>query len=272
MIEVNEYCSPELLNHTITDFRTNDVWAFGCIIYAFYHGKTPFINYEIHQMISNIKNANCEYDLLLPTEVKDLLKKIFVVNPKKRLGCRSDYIGIKEIKSHSYFKGIDWNNLTNTDVPFSGNQLGSSLLSTDRRVTLWKNMCKEINNNHDDEYTIHNILPYSSMTEYFFDKILLKDKRNFNNEPKMIYEGIVSTPGLMKTTFKLKLFSNKQLLVLNVKDEQIVKEINLTKASISFNSGKIKINNGIHNFSFKVKNSDWHLLYQYINIFINSKQ
>eukprot|EP00456_Euglypha_rotunda_P032565 TRINITY_DN25215_c0_g1_i1.p1 TRINITY_DN25215_c0_g1~~TRINITY_DN25215_c0_g1_i1.p1 ORF type:complete len:108 (+),score=24.19 TRINITY_DN25215_c0_g1_i1:98-421(+) len=40
-------------------------------------------------------------------EAKDLLEKLFVVDPKKRLGAA----GPHEIKEHPFFKSIDWERL-----------------------------------------------------------------------------------------------------------------------------------------------------------------
>jgi len=43
---------------------------------------------------------------------RDLLQKLFVVDPSKRLGAN----GAHEIKAHPYFANIDWNKLQNLEV------------------------------------------------------------------------------------------------------------------------------------------------------------
>lgn len=47
-------------------------------------------------------------DKYFTKEAKDLLEKIFVEDPMKRLGAN----GIDEIKDHPFFKPINWNRLT----------------------------------------------------------------------------------------------------------------------------------------------------------------
>ena len=50
-----EYASPEMLNKTVTNNKSTDLWALGCIIYNCFHGRTPFKGINDAQTISKIK-------------------------------------------------------------------------------------------------------------------------------------------------------------------------------------------------------------------------
>ena len=105
-----EYISPEMINHTIKDYRTNDIWALGIIIYNIYNGKTPFQGKNDYLTCENIKkdifniiNKN------IPIEVIDLINNILVVDVQKRYN-------IQQIKKHKFFEDINWNNLLNNQI------------------------------------------------------------------------------------------------------------------------------------------------------------
>jgi serine/threonine protein kinase len=51
----------------------------------------------------------------LSSQCKDFLEKILAKDPEKRLGAKR---GISEIKSHPFFKGVDWQRVqTNQTEP-----------------------------------------------------------------------------------------------------------------------------------------------------------
>ena len=117
-----EYVSPEVLGDKPAEFGA-DIWALGIMIYQMYYGKTPFkekTNYLIFRKIEQLKiefNPNVN----IPEEAKDIITKILVKEPNKRLGAGepgSEY-DINHLKNHPYFKGIDWNNLHNITPPNS---------------------------------------------------------------------------------------------------------------------------------------------------------
>ena len=117
-----EYVSPEVLGDKPAGFGS-DIWALGIMIYQMFYGKTPFkekTNYLIFRKIDQLK---IEFDskVNIPEEAKDLITKILVKDPQTRLGAGdpgSEY-DIAHLKSHPYFKGIDWENLHNLAPPNS---------------------------------------------------------------------------------------------------------------------------------------------------------
>lgn len=117
-----EYVSPEVLGDKPAEFGA-DIWALGIMIYQMYYGKTPFkekTNYLIFRKIEQLK-IDFNPNVNIPEEAKDVITRILVKEPNKRLGAGepgSEY-DISHLKSHPYFKGIDWNNLHNITPPNS---------------------------------------------------------------------------------------------------------------------------------------------------------
>jgi len=115
-----EYVSPEVLGDKPAEFGA-DVWALGIMIYQMFFGKTPFkekTNYLIFRKIEQLK-IEFPPNVNIPEEAKDLITKILVKEPNKRLGAGesgTEY-DIAHLKSHPYFKGIDWDNLHNISPP-----------------------------------------------------------------------------------------------------------------------------------------------------------
>ena len=115
-----EYVSPEVLEHNYSLIGPSiDIWAFGIMIYLFFTGKTPFWDKKESKILENIKNVKYSFDnngTQIPEDAKDLISKILIKDPKKRIGYNSkDY---SEIKNHPFFKGIDFEELEFEDPPF----------------------------------------------------------------------------------------------------------------------------------------------------------
>ena len=119
-----EYVSPEVLGDKPAGFGS-DIWALGIMIYQMFYGKTPFkekTNYLIFRKIEQLK-IDFPPNVKIPDEAKDLINRILVKEPSKRLGAGelgTEY-DISHLKNHPYFKGIDWNNLHNITPPNSEN-------------------------------------------------------------------------------------------------------------------------------------------------------
>ena len=120
-----EYISPEVLEYKYNLIGPSvDIWAFGVILYLFFFGKTPFKGKNDDETLTNIKNVNYSFDIekknekkniSIPKEAIDLIQKILIKDPTKRIGYGSkDY---KEIKEHPFFKGIDFDNFFEEPIP-----------------------------------------------------------------------------------------------------------------------------------------------------------
>ena len=90
------YASPEMVAGKEYDGVKIDIWSTGIILYAMICGYLPFEDKNHDILFEKILQCKVEYPPFLSHEVKDLLKKILVVDPKKR-------IDIQGIKKHSFF-------------------------------------------------------------------------------------------------------------------------------------------------------------------------
>ena len=103
-----------------------DIWAFGVILYLFFFGKTPFKGKNDDETLNNIRNVNYSFDvekkyenknISIPKEAMDLIQKILIKDPTKRIGYGSkDYI---EIKEHPFFRGINFDNFFEVPIPLN---------------------------------------------------------------------------------------------------------------------------------------------------------
>ena len=93
-----------------------DWWSVGVIFYEMLVGYAPFCAQETQEVcfkiINHDKYLQVPNDVKLSKEALDLMNKM-ISDPNKRLGKN----GSEEIKSHPFFKGIDWNNIRNTMKP-----------------------------------------------------------------------------------------------------------------------------------------------------------
>ena len=90
------YASPEMLSGDNYDGFKIDIWATGIILYAMMCGFLPFDDKDNNKLFKKILECKVKFPNTLSHDSKDLLKKILVTNPQKR-------ISIKEIKKHPFY-------------------------------------------------------------------------------------------------------------------------------------------------------------------------
>jgi serine/threonine protein kinase len=95
------YLSPEMLDPEGVDQRC-DIYGIGLLLYELVTDKPAYMAKNINQLYEKIKANQINFDLpSLKGDVKDLLQKILVADPEKR-------ISIEEIKKHPYFHDISF--------------------------------------------------------------------------------------------------------------------------------------------------------------------
>ena len=95
------YLSPEMLDPEGVDQRC-DIYGIGLLIYEIVTDKPAYMAKNLNQLYEKIKANKINFDLPeLKGDLKDLLQKILVADPEKR-------ISIEEIKRHPYFKDISF--------------------------------------------------------------------------------------------------------------------------------------------------------------------
>ena len=90
------YASPEMLSGENYDGFKIDIWATGIILFAMLCGFLPFDHKDNDILFMKILECKIQYPKTLSKESKDLIKKILVPDPDKR-------ISIPEIKKHPFY-------------------------------------------------------------------------------------------------------------------------------------------------------------------------
>ena len=100
-----QYLAPEILSDDGYD-NSVDWWSLGCVMYEMLVGKAPFRIPKGSYLSADLYKKKVTIPEYVTAEAKDLISQLLVPNPKKRLGYGKD--GAKNIKQHSYFEGINW--------------------------------------------------------------------------------------------------------------------------------------------------------------------
>ncbi|KAJ4925702.1 hypothetical protein JOQ06_018423 [Pogonophryne albipinna] len=108
-----DYLAPELLLRKPHDCMV-DWWALGVCLFEFLTGVPPFNDDTPHLVFQNILNG----DILWPEEEEELsvnsrnaIQILLAMDMTKRAG-------LKELKPHPLFEGLDWDNQQNQPMPF----------------------------------------------------------------------------------------------------------------------------------------------------------
>ena len=114
-----EYASPEMITYEGHTFMT-DWWSFGILLYEMLYGNTPFFNMDKNRMYDLITTGSISYPKFIQIEgeekqrnykvsdeAKSLINKLLEKDPGTRLGRK----GLSEIKKHSFFSSINFDDI-----------------------------------------------------------------------------------------------------------------------------------------------------------------
>ncbi|KAH8374391.1 hypothetical protein KR200_009828 [Drosophila serrata] len=111
-----EYVAPEIILDRGHD-RAVDYWALGILIYELLVGKTPFRGVNqikiYQQILSGIDVIHMPSRI--PKSAQHLVKHLCKQLPAERLGYQRK--GIADIKRHSWFESLDWQQLKAKQLP-----------------------------------------------------------------------------------------------------------------------------------------------------------
>ncbi|GMM53923.1 protein kinase [Maudiozyma humilis] len=117
-----DYLAPETIEGT-GEGDECDWWSLGCILFELLLGYPPFHANTPEAVFRNILADNIQWPTFenpeeeaefVSKDAKDLITKLLVLDPSKRLGVN----GAQEIKDHPYFKTIDWSNVYDEEPSF----------------------------------------------------------------------------------------------------------------------------------------------------------
>lgn len=105
-VGTEEYLAPEVLNST-GHTSSIDWWELGIFLHEMVFGATPFRASRRENTFHNILNQPLVFPStpVVSSDLKDLLTKLLKRDPSQRLGTQG---GAEEVKSHPFFKSVDW--------------------------------------------------------------------------------------------------------------------------------------------------------------------
>ena len=79
--------APEIVNKEKYIAQYSDIWSLGVLFFAMLYGRFPFRAKTQEDLFDIINEANVVFpdDIEISEEIKDLIRKIFVVNPTQRI-------------------------------------------------------------------------------------------------------------------------------------------------------------------------------------------
>lgn len=105
------YIAPEILENNGHSFEV-DVWSIGVILSTLLTGTPPFETQQVKTTYKKIKDVDFALPDYVSDDARDLIQKILVLDPKKRLT-------VSEIRNHPYIKNTLVSSLPQSLVGYS---------------------------------------------------------------------------------------------------------------------------------------------------------
>ena len=244
------YAAPELIKGTPYNGFKIDVWCCGIILYAMLCGYLPFGGENNKALFKKIIECKPEIPEVLSTEAQQLISKILVPNPEKR-------ISIEEIKvSEFYLKGKELFNIIYSDDYIFENINSSK--EDDKNLSIKKHISheiKSINTNNTYETNKTNKTNPNNTNELktngsFLNKNDNDNEKNNKRHRKKLHLKIngdnISNINSINGIKKLK---NNEKLMKNLKVHQIIKTEGNDSKSIKNDKNNIPRILGIRNIN-----------------------
>ncbi|KAI9304554.1 kinase-like domain-containing protein [Cunninghamella echinulata] len=112
------YASPEIVNGIPYDGSASDIWSCGVILFALLNGHLPFDDDNMHILLNKVKEGKYDMPKNLPSDAKDLIEKILVIDPRKRLT-------MEQVQAHPWFTAEKPENPSFLPDPPTAEEIGS---------------------------------------------------------------------------------------------------------------------------------------------------
>eukprot|EP00271_Cylindrocystis_brebissonii_P017263 TRINITY_DN4419_c0_g1_i3.p1 TRINITY_DN4419_c0_g1~~TRINITY_DN4419_c0_g1_i3.p1 ORF type:complete len:856 (+),score=203.26 TRINITY_DN4419_c0_g1_i3:800-3367(+) len=105
-VGTEEYIAPEIISGTGHGSQV-DWWALGIFVYELLYGRSPFRGRNRQRTFTNVLMKELAFPATpqVSGAAKDLIKRLLVRDPQRRLGAQR---GATEIKAHPFFADINW--------------------------------------------------------------------------------------------------------------------------------------------------------------------
>ncbi|XP_074812219.1 ribosomal protein S6 kinase alpha-5 isoform X2 [Natator depressus] len=115
-----EYMAPDIVRGGDTGHdKAVDWWSLGVLMYELLTGASPFtVDGEKNsqaEISRRILKSEPPYPQEMSALAKDVIQRLLVKDPKKRLGCGPG--GAGEIRQHPFFQKINWDDLAAKKIP-----------------------------------------------------------------------------------------------------------------------------------------------------------
>ncbi|MBN3302832.1 KPCT kinase, partial [Amia calva] len=104
-----DYIAPEILLGQKYG-NSVDWWSFGVLLYEMVIGQSPFHGNDEEELFQSIRTDDPFYPRWLPKDAREILVKLFVREPERRLGVKGN------IRQHAFFRDINWTALENREI------------------------------------------------------------------------------------------------------------------------------------------------------------
>ncbi|KAJ6254665.1 serine/threonine-protein kinase brsk2-like protein [Anaeramoeba flamelloides] len=236
------YAAPEGIEY---DGKKADVWCCGVILFALLSGRLPFDSKNMKVLLKKIKSGKYKMSPKFTNIEHDLIKRMLVVNPKKRISMR-------KIKKHPWFTSNFPDEYTPPDSSMKLTNviaLEKSLLSKvilknletlgwGNQKEITKALCnEEINQEKIFYFIYYKALKLKNLKEYF-------EKIKIQNELKKQQE----TNELFSSSSSLEDNSNNENEKINQEQEDSQEEEDSFQKSKPISIKKDNEENEMHNF------------------------
>jgi len=108
-----DYVSPDVLSsigETVVYGTEVDYWTVGVILYEMFYGATPFYADSLRKTYDKINGIKFQFEDGISEDLRDLISNLLCLKEKR--------YNFEKVKSHSFFSGIDWDNIRSQEAPF----------------------------------------------------------------------------------------------------------------------------------------------------------
>jgi serine/threonine protein kinase len=234
-VGTEEYLAPEVIRGKGHSAAV-DWWTFGILIFEMLYGTTPFRGVTREETFENIARNELKFPehprCAVTRDCKNLIKKLLHPDPKKRLGSEG---GAAEVKSHPFFKSINWALIRNLKPPIIPHLEGP--LDTSHFRKLVDDMVKEEEETEVDSSELSEDHPFKSFKRVQRDQESEKDsaKEHKDNKDHKDHRELDSLTSLTSTTNSIPAMSlstsTSQLKVMEKGNVISVSNGNSTKDS-----------------------------------------
>lgn len=115
-VGTHEYLAPEVVSGE-GHGNAVDWWTLGIFVYELFYGVTPFRGGDNEFTLTSILARGLQFpkEPVSSTAMKDLITKLLIKEPAKRMGSMK---GAPSIKHHPFFDGVNWALLRGASPPY----------------------------------------------------------------------------------------------------------------------------------------------------------